>query len=141
MKFKNYCKKNKNKFLISNYYDLVKKYDLDGLYIPSFNRKKIYSLGKYKHEFLKIGSAHNIKEMRIKESQGVKIIFLSPIFKSKNSNKPLGLYGYNLLANQTTLPTLALGGIKAENKKLLKLINCKGFAGISYFEKSKQNEF
>ena len=40
LKFKNYCKKNKNKFLISNYYDLVKKYDLDGLYIPSFNRKK-----------------------------------------------------------------------------------------------------
>ena len=58
--------------------------------------------------------------MRIKESQGVKIIFLSPIFKSKNSNKPLGLYGYNLLKIKTiTLPTLALE-VKAENKKLFK---------------------
>ncbi len=52
----------------------------------------------------------------------------------KNSNKPLGLYRYNLLANLTKLPNIALGGINKINLKLLKLINTNGFASISYFK-------
>ena len=43
IKFRNYCRKNKQKFLISNYIDLVTKYNLDGFYIPSFNKKKFYT--------------------------------------------------------------------------------------------------
>jgi len=34
-----------------------------------------------------MGSAHSIKEIKIKEQQGVKLIFLSPLFKvKKNKN-------------------------------------------------------
>ena len=49
--------------------------------------------------FLIIGSAHNIKEIRIKELQGVKEIFLSSIFK-KNKNY-LGLYKFINISNHT----------------------------------------
>jgi thiamine-phosphate pyrophosphorylase len=133
-KFKNYCKKNNKKFLISNYHDLVNKHKLDGYYIPSFNKKKNYLINKNRKDFILIGSAHNIKEIRIKEKQGVSQIILSPIFKSTNSNKPLGLYRYNLLSTQTKLPTLALGGINKKNIKFLKIIKTKGFASISYFK-------
>ena len=134
VKFKKYCKNNNLKFIVSNYIDIVKKHNLDGFYIPSFNTKKIYQIIKNKKNFIIIGSAHNLKQIRIKEMQGVQLIFFSPLFKKKNSNKPLGLYRYNLLANLTKLPNIALGGINRINLKYLKLINTNGFASISYFK-------
>ena len=132
-KFQGYCKKNNRKFLVSYHYDIAIKFNLDGLYIPAFYKKKIYIL-KEKKNFITIGSAHNIKEIREKEKQGVKLIFLSPLFKKKNSNGPLGLYRYNLLANHTKLPTVALGGIEKKNIKLLKMTKTSGFAGINFFK-------
>ena len=134
IKFKKYCKNNNIRFIISNYPDIAIKHNLDGLYIPSFNPKKIYQIKKNKKNFIIIGSAHNLKQIRIKEMQGVQIIFFSPLFKKKGSNEPLGLYRYNLLANLTKLPNIALGGINKINLKLLKLINANGFASISYFK-------
>ena len=78
--FKKYCKKNNRKFLISNYLDVAKKYNLDGLYIPAFN-KRFYLKFSNSLKFLVIGSAHNLKEIRTKEKQGVQLILLSPLFK------------------------------------------------------------
>ena len=75
-----------------------------------------------------------MKIWRTKEKQGAELIFLSPLFKNKNSNRSLGLYKYNLLANLTKLPNVALGGINKINFKLLKLINNNGFAAINYFK-------
>ena len=139
IKFKKYCKNNNVKFILSNYIDIVKKHDLDGFYIPSFNTKKIYQIIKNKTNFIIMGSAHNLKQIRIKEKQGAQLIFLSPIFKNKNSNRPLGLCRYNLLSNLTKLPNIALGGINKINSKLLKLSNSSGFAAINYF-KFQKNE-
>ena len=79
-----------------------------------------------------MGSAHNIYEMRTKETQDVKSIFLSSIFK-KNRNF-LGIYRFKLLSNLSKKPIIALGGISVDNFKKLNLINCLGFAGISFFE-------
>ena len=134
IKFKNYCKKNRQKFLISNYIDLVIKFNLDGFYLPSFNKKKNYIYNQRKKNFIFIGSAHNLNEIRIKEKQGVQLIFLSPLFKTQKSNRYLGLYRYNRLANLTKLPTIALGGIKESNIKLLKIIKTRGFAAINFFK-------
>ena len=138
IRFKNYCKNNNVKFILSNYIDIVKKHDLDGFYIPSFNTKKIYQIIKNKKNFIIMGSAHNLKQIRTKEKQGAELIFLSPLFKNKNSNRSLGLYKYNLLANLTKLPNVALGGINKINIKLLKLINNNGFAAINYFKFKKE---
>ena len=80
-----------------------------------------------------MGSAHNIKEIKIKELQGVNKIFLSPLFKDKRNQK-LNLYRYLKLRNITLMKDVALGGINKKNLKKLKLINPFGFAGISYFE-------
>ena len=73
LEFKSYCKLNKRIFLLSNYHKLVLKYNLDGLYIPSFNKKKLY-LNIKKKKFIILGSAHNLKEIRIKEMQNVQLI-------------------------------------------------------------------
>jgi len=132
IKIKNYCKKKGNKFLLSNNVKLAINLDLDGVYISSFNKDKKHLSFSLKKNFIILGSAHNIYEMRSKELQNIKLIFLSSIFK-KNRNF-LGIYKFKLLSNLTKRPIIALGGISNNNFKKLNLINCLGFAGISFFE-------
>ena len=132
IKLKQYCKKKGFKFFLSNDVKLALQLNLDGAYIPSFNNQTIHLSFSYKKKFLIIGSAHNNKEIKIKEKQGVDIIFLSSIFK-KNKNY-LGINRFNLLSKLTNKKIIALGGISNFNLKKLKLTCCYGFAGISFFK-------
>ena len=135
IKLKKYCKKKQINFYLSNNIKLAIKLNLDGAYIPSFNKSKDHLAFSLKNKFNIIGSAHNIKEIRIKEKQGVSEIFLSSIFK-KNKNY-LGIYKFKLLRKFTKKKIIALGGISKNNLKKLYLINNKDFAGISFFEQKK----
>ena len=131
-KIKKYCKKRGIRFYLSNNIKLAIKLDLDGAYIPSFNQSFKHLSYSFKNKFEIIGSAHNIKEIRVKEKQRVNKIFLSSIFK-KNNNY-LGLNKFKLLSNLTNKEIVALGGISKKNYKKLKILNLFNFAGISYFE-------
>ena len=133
IKIKNYCKKKGNKFLLSNNIKLAIKLNLDGAYIPSFNKDKKHLSYSFKKKFIILGSSHNVYEIRTKELQNVEVIFLSSVFK-KNKNY-LGINRFKLLSLLTRKPFIALGGIENNNLKKLNLINCFGFAGISFFEK------
>ena len=79
-----------------------------------------------------MGSAHNLKEIKIKELQKVKSIFISSLFK-KNKNY-LGMNKFNILKKYTKKDIVALGGISEGNIRKLRLTNISGFAGISYFK-------
>ena len=138
MNFKKYCNKFKLKFLISNEIDLAFKLKLDGVYLPSFNKKFYHKKFQNSKKFMIIGSAHSLKEIRIKEKQNVEQIFLSPLFKIKKTNKLLGIIRFNNLSKFTKKSLIALGGINKNNIKQLKLINAEGFAGITYFKKKCQ---
>ena len=133
LKIKKYCKKKGLKFFLSNNVKLAIKLDLDGAYIPSFNKNTKHLSFSFKKKFLLIGSAHNNREIKIKEKQNINILFLSSIFK-KNKNY-LGLNKFKLLTNLTQKRIVALGGISNKNLKLLNLTDCIGFAGISFFQK------
>ena len=135
LKIKIYCKKKGYKFFLSNNVKLAINLNLDGAYIPSFNKNTRHLSYSSLKKFLIIGSAHNKNEIRIKELQGAKIIFLSSIFK-KNKNY-LGINKFKLLSKYTNKKIIALGGISKNNIKKLNLLNCYGFAGISYFEQKK----
>ena len=132
LKIKNYCKLRKIKFYLSNNINLAIKLDLDGAYIPSFNKSTKHLAFSLKKKFNIIGSAHNIKEIKIKEIQNVNKIFISSIFK-KNKNY-LGINRFKLISNLTRIKVVALGGISKKNINKLKLLNNSEFAGISYFE-------
>ena len=132
---KNYCKKKGNKFLISNNIKLAIKLNLDGAYIPSFNKNKKHLSYSLKKNFIILGSAHNIYEIKTKELQCVNAIFLSSIFK-KNKNY-LGINKFKLLSLLSKKPIVALGGISNNNLKKITLTKCYGFAGISFFEQKK----
>ena len=132
LKIKNHCKKRRVKFYLSNNIKLAIKLSLDGVYIPSFNKDTKHLAYSYKKKFDIIGSAHNLKEIRIKEKQGVKKIFLSSLFK-KNKNF-LGINKFKILSNLTKKSIVALGGISKSNLKILSFLDHSDFAGMSYFE-------
>jgi thiamine-phosphate pyrophosphorylase len=132
LEFKNYCKKKGLKLYLSNNIKLALKLKLDGAYIPSFNKKFNHLSYKYDKNFKIVGSAHNLKEIKIKELQKVESIFISSLFK-KNDNF-LGINKFKNLSGLTKKNIIVLGGINKENIKLLNLLNKSGFAGISYFE-------
>ena len=132
LKLKNFLKKRGNKFLLTNNFKLALKLRLDGVYLPSFNKELSHLTYSTSTNFIILGSAHNLKEVRIKELQNVKSIFISSLFK-KNKNY-LGINKFRILKKCTKINTVALGGISKDNIKKLKLINTSGFAGISYFK-------
>ena len=121
--------------MLSNNIKLAMNLNLDGAYIPSFNKDKKHLSYSFKKNFTILGSAHNIYEIKTKELQNVNTIFLSSIFK-KNKNY-LGVYKFKLLSILSKKSFIALGGISTNNLKKLNLINCLGFAGISFFEQKK----
>ena len=132
LKIKRYCEKKTIKFYLSNNIKLALKLNLDGAYIPSFNKNYKHLTYSFKKNFEIIGSAHNLKEIRVKERQQVNKIFLSSLFK-KNKNF-LGINKFKSLSKLTRKKVVALGGVNETNKKKLTLINETDFAGISYFE-------
>ena len=132
LKIKKYCKKKSMKFYLSNNIKLAIKLNLDGAYIPSFDKSLKHLAYSYKKNFIIIGSAHNLKEIRTKEIQNVRKIFLSSLFK-KNKNF-LGINRFKLLSKYTKKKIVVLGGISKENIKKLSLLKNSEFAGISYFE-------
>ena len=132
LKIRNYCKKNKRIFFLSNNIKLAIKLNLDGVYIPSFNKSTKHLSYSFKKNFRILGSAHSLKEIKIKELQKINKIFLSSIFK-RNKNF-LGINKFKLLSKLTKKEVIALGGISKKNIKLIKLTKSLEFAGISYFE-------
>ena len=132
LKIKRYCKKKTIKFYLSNNVKMAIKLDLDGAYIPAFNKSLKHLAYSYKKKFKIVGSAHNLKEIRIKENQKVSKIFLSSLFK-KNKNF-LGINKFKLLSKLTKKNIVILGGISNRNKNKISLLEQFDFAGISYFE-------
>ena len=135
IKIKKFCKKENLKFFLSNDVRQAVKSDLDGAYIPSFNKNIKHLSYSKKRNFLLIGSAHSLKEIKIKEKQGCEMIVISSIFK-KNKNY-LGLNKFKLISRLTDKKIIALGGLNKTNLKYLNLTNCSSFAGISFFEQKK----
>jgi len=132
-KIKYFCKKKKIKFFLSNNFKLAIKLDLDGVYLPSFNKDFKHRNYILKKDFIILGSAHNLNEIKIKEKQGVDAIFLSSIFRKKKSY--LGINKFKNLIKYTDKNVIALGGISNKNLKKLKLLNVYGYAGINLFQK------
>ena len=134
--FRNFCRSSGRKFYLANSPKIAYSLNLDGIYVPAFNKKLNLIPINNRKKFIILGSAHNLSEIKIKEIQRCKFIFIAPIFKVDKKKKFLGIYKYNQLANLTKRKTIALGGINSANFNRLKLIKSEGFASISYIKKN-----
>ncbi len=130
-----HCKNNRRKVYISNNLKDAIKYNFDGLYIPSFDKRlRFQNMPKKKLE--KIGSAHNAMELKIKEKQGCSRIFLSPVFENNKKKKFLDIIKTNLLKKLTKKKVILLGGINFKTLKRSKLCSPYGLASISWIKKN-----
>jgi thiamine-phosphate pyrophosphorylase len=129
---KNFCRKNKIPLFIRDNYILAKKYNVDGLFISSLN-KKMYNFQSFKKSFFIIGSAHNIFEYHIKIRQRCKSVMLSPIFYNKkySYNKILGVIRFNLISKQWKTNICALGGVNLKNLCKIKMTAASSVAFVS----------
>ena len=132
---KKFCKKIQTKFFLANDINLAVKLQLDGVYIPSFN-KDISVKRLSNKKLLLLGSAHNLKEINEKKKQGVQILFLSPLFKVEKTKKFLDVVKFNIYSKVFNGSVVALGGIRKNNINKVKALNCFGFASISYIKNS-----
>ena len=136
-KIKNLCKSTNRKIFVAGNLKIALKYRLNGLYIPAFHIKQNYANLNLTKDFKIIGSAHNIKEVKIKEKQGCTNIFISPIFHNPKNNFFLGIIKFNLINLFTNVKTIALGGINQNNIKLLKSTKVEGYASITWIKKNR----
>ena len=119
---------------MANNTKIANSLEFDGAYLPSFNKEINYTnINKIKN-FKLLGSAHDIKDIKIKEKQGVELLFLSPVFKKKNK-RHLKIYNFLRLSKSTNIETAALGGINSKNIKLLNLYGVKNIGSINWIKK------
>ena len=140
LKTKDYCKKKGYNLFLANNIRLASRLNLNGVYIPSFNKNinfKNISAGK---NFKIIGSAHNLKELRIKENQNCSEIFISPLFKTKKNNTFLDIVKFNMIAIKTRKKIVALGGINLKNLNRINMTKSFGIASISWIKKNGLNK-
>ena len=63
LSLKKFCKKNQRKLYLANNFKMAVNLDLDGVYIPSYNKKLRIKNFTLKKNFLILGSAHNLPEL------------------------------------------------------------------------------
>ena len=138
-KFRLECKLNKIQFFIANNIKLAKALKADGLYISAFNKK--LNSNYLKNNYKIIGSAHNIKEIRLKKLQGCSEIILSRLFKTNYKNKTdfLGIIKFNLFKKLIKISLTPLGGINVTNIKKLKHVDCENIALSSLIKERNFN--
>ena len=134
IEIKNLCKKLGKKIYLANNVKLAIKNNLDGVYIPSFNKNLNYKVLQKRKNFLVMGSAHKIDEIKIKEKQGIELLFISPVFNNNKYKKSLGIIKFNLLSKIAKTKIVALGGVNKRNINLLKMTNINGISGIRFIE-------
>ena len=137
---KNFCKKNKIPFFISDNFNLAKKYGADGIFLSS-SYKKIGNI-ILKKNFKIIGSAHNQLEYSLKNKQSCEMIMLSPLFYNKkySQNKILNVCKFNLMSMGWDKKICALGGISLNNLKKLNMTRCSAVGFISLMKENNQKK-
>ena len=129
--FRKSCKLKRFKFFIANQHRLAHICKADGLYISAYNKKRYFT------KILKIGSAHNVREINEKINQNCKTIIVSRLFKTIYHNKKtyLGVCKFNLLNLKFKSNLVPLGGINYRNLLKLNIIKSEGFGILSVIKK------
>tara|TARA_B100001057_G_scaffold6235_1_gene5682 strand:- start:7614 stop:8186 length:573 start_codon:yes stop_codon:yes gene_type:complete len=137
--FRRKCKLKGIKLYIANNSALAVSLNSDGIYLSSFN-KSLSSLNLIKSNFEIIGSAHNFKEILLKEKQGCSFIFLSKLFIVDYDKKApyLGVVKFNNFT-KISKKIIPLGGIKITNLNSLRNTISEGLAILSEVKKKPAN--
>ena len=123
------------KVLLHSDYLLAAKLHADGVHLTSTQLddiKKAKDLGLFV-----VASTHTQGEAQKAESFGADMITFSPIFKTPNKGKPVGIKCLKNVISSLQIPVIALGGIITQEQiDSCVEVGAKGFASIRYFERT-----
>ncbi len=85
-------------------------------------------------------AAHDPAELKAAEKAGADLVFLSPAFATRShpGARPLGPLRFKLLARQTRLPVIALGGMNRQRAR--RLAGNYGWAGIDCWAEDQKRK-
>nr|WP_202387528.1 thiamine phosphate synthase [Qipengyuania pelagi] len=109
------ARENAHRVILSGTADQAIEWGADGIYgAPS-------RLGPNSASLLRLATAHDAGELREAERAGADGVFVSPVFptRSHEGGATLGMDGFHTLAQRTSLPVIALGGMTAERAAAL----------------------
>ena len=77
-------------------------------------------------------SVHSLAEIRAAEANGASLLFLSPVFATRSHPGAacLGARGFQRLAEQASVPVIALGGMDRERGESLMQVGAHGWAAV-----------
>ena len=119
-----FVRKYKIPFFFKNDYQKCIKYNSNGIFIDSAN-KKIIKPVLLKKKFEIIGSVHNQLEYEQKLKQKCTLLMLSPLFYNEkySENKILNILKFNNKKLNWKVDICALGGVNLRTIKKIKLLN------------------
>ena len=82
------------------------------------------------HRLIHSLAAHDRRE--VAAARSADLVFLSPLFPTRShfGAEALGRVGFSLLARQAKAPVMALGGVRAKHRHMLRGIGAAGWAAI-----------
>lgn len=85
-------------------------------------------------------AVHDQAELRRAEKVSADLIFVSPVFSTRShpDAEPLGQAGFDALAQATSIPAVALGGMTAARGRKLRQTSAYGWAAIGALTPPKQ---
>ncbi len=94
--------------------ELAREWGADGIYGDAARVSKASGL-------LRLATAHDGAELGAAAAAGADGVFLSPVFgtRSHPEAQPLGIHGFHVLAQQSPVPVIALGGMTAKRAREL----------------------
>lgn len=77
-------------------------------------------------------AVHDARELRGAERAGADFVFLSPLFATRShpGGRMLGRVGFAALAHRARVPVFALGGVRADHRRMLMGLGASGWAAI-----------
>jgi len=111
------------KLIIHTQADIAKAVGADGVHLASSDLAEIPSVRKWlnKPEMTISASCHNEIELGFAERFGADYAFLSPVLPTRShpGEPHLGIEKFREIAESTSLPVIALGGINEDNRDQL----------------------
>jgi thiamine-phosphate pyrophosphorylase len=135
-----FAREKKIPFFFKNDYNKCIKYNSDGIFIDSAN-KKIIKPSLLKKKFKVIGLAHNQLEYSQKLRQKCNLLMLSPLFYNEkySENKILNVLKFNNKKQNWQIDICALGGINLNTIKKIKLLNITSVGFRKFILEIKKN--
>jgi thiamine-phosphate pyrophosphorylase len=88
--------------------------------------------GPKRKPWLHSAPAHDLKELRAAIRAGAEAVLLSPLFATRShpGAKPLGPARFAAIARRSSVPVIALGGVRPRHAGLVRRLGAQGLAAI-----------